>query len=144
MKYRPFLGQWNYLVWYCNGGCITLCICQNSQNCTIQRVNLTDFQFSSVTQSCPTLCDPMNRSTPSLPVHHPSPTYLPTYSNSAPLSQWCHPTISSSVVPFSSHLQSFPASGSFQMSQFFHQVATILQFQLQHQSFQWIFKTDFL
>ena len=38
-------------------------------------------------------------------------------SNSCPLCQWCHPTISSSVVPFSSHLQSFPASGSFQMSQ---------------------------
>ena len=41
------------------------------------------------------------------------------YSNSCPLSWWCHPTISSSVVPFSSHLQSCPASGSFQMSQFF-------------------------
>ena len=40
-------------------------------------------------------------------------------SSSCPLSQWCHPTISSSVVPFSSHLQSFPASGSFPMSQFF-------------------------
>ena len=41
------------------------------------------------------------------------------YSNSCPSSWWCHPTISSSVVPFSSHLQSFPASGSFPMSQFF-------------------------
>ena len=41
------------------------------------------------------------------------------YSNTCPSSQWCHPTISSSVVPFSSHLQSFPASGSFPMSQFF-------------------------
>ena len=41
------------------------------------------------------------------------------YSNSYPFSQWCHPTISSSVIPFSSFLQSFPASGSFQMSQFF-------------------------
>ena len=41
------------------------------------------------------------------------------YSNSCPLSQWCHPTISSSVVLFSSHLQSFPASGSFPMSQLF-------------------------
>ena len=41
------------------------------------------------------------------------------YSNSCPLSRWCHPTISSSVIPFSSHLQSFPASGSFPMSQFF-------------------------
>ena len=47
----------------------------------------------------------------------PSPT-LGVYSKSCPLSQWCHPTISSSVVPFSSHLQSFPSSGSFQMSQF--------------------------
>ena len=41
------------------------------------------------------------------------------YPNSSPLSQWCHPTISSSVIPFSSHLQSFPASGSFPISQFF-------------------------
>ena len=48
----------------------------------------------------------------------PSPTPR-VYSNSCPLSQWCHPTISSSVIPFSSHLQSFPASGSFQMSQLF-------------------------
>ena len=48
----------------------------------------------------------------------PSPTSR-VYQNSCPLSQWCHPTISSSVVPFSSRLQSFPASGSFQMSQFF-------------------------
>ena len=48
----------------------------------------------------------------------PSPTPR-VYPNSCPLSQWYHPTISSSVVPFSSHLQSFPPSGSFQMSQFF-------------------------
>ena len=48
----------------------------------------------------------------------PSPT-PGAYSNSRPLSWWCHPTISSSVEPFSSCLQSFPASGSFQMSQFF-------------------------
>ena len=62
----------------------------------------------------------------SLPPHglqHPRPPCpLPTpgiYWNSCPLSQWCHPTISSSVIPFSSCPQSFPASGSFQMSQFF-------------------------
>ena len=48
----------------------------------------------------------------------PSPTPR-VYSNSCPLSWWCHPTISSSVVPFSSFLQSFPASGSFPLSQFF-------------------------
>ena len=50
----------------------------------------------------------------------PCPSQTPrVYSNSCPLSWWCHPTISSSVIPFSSRLQYFPASGSFQMSQFF-------------------------
>ena len=50
----------------------------------------------------------------------PCPSSVPrVYSNSCPSSQWCHPAISSSVVPFSSYLQSFPASGSFHMSQFF-------------------------
>ena len=48
----------------------------------------------------------------------PSPT-PEVYLNSCPLSRWCHPTVSSSVIPFSSHLQSFPASGSFPVSQFF-------------------------
>ena len=51
-----------------------------------------------------------------LPCPSPTPRVC---SNSIPLSQWCHPTISSSVVPFSSSLQSFPASGSFPISQFF-------------------------
>ena len=72
----------------------------------------------------------------------PSPTPR-VYSNSCPLSLWCHPTTSSSVVPCSS-LQSFPASESFQMSQFFTSGGQLLEFQLQHQSFQWIFRTDFL
>ena len=71
---------------------------------------------SSVTQSYPTLCDPMNLSTPGLPCPSPTPR---VYSNPCPLSWWCHPTISSSVIPFSSCPQSFPASGSFQMSHFF-------------------------
>ena len=73
-------------------------------------------QFSSVAQSCPTLCDPMNCSTPGLPVHHQLPELT---QNSCPLSQWCHPAISSSVDPFSSCPQSLPASGSFPMSQLF-------------------------
>ena len=59
------------------------------------------------------LCNPMDVRPPS-----PSPTTR-VYSNSCPLSRWCHPTIASSVIPFSSYLQSFPASGSFQMSQLF-------------------------
>ena len=57
----------------------------------------------------------------------PSPT-LRAYSNPCPLSWWCHPTISSSVVPFSSRLESFPASGSFPMSQFFTSKASILRY----------------
>ena len=65
-------------------------------------------------------------------------------SNSCLLSQWYHSTISSSVIPFSSCLQSFPASGSFPWVSCSHQVAKVLEFQLQHQSFQWIFRTDFL
>ena len=144
--------------------------------------NIYHYQFSSVTQSCLTLCEPMNWSTPGLPVDHqlpestqthvrcvsdtikqshplssPSPPALnlsqhqfssvqfsrsvmsnslrpheskhtrppcpsPTprvYSSSCPLSQWCYPAISSSVVPFSSCPQSLPASESFPMSQLF-------------------------
>ena len=71
--------------------------------------------ISSFTQLCPTLWDSMDCSTPGLP--YPSPT--PRVLNSSPLSWWCHPTILSSVVPFSSCLQSFPASRSFPVSQFF-------------------------
>ena len=57
-------------------------------------------------------------------------------SNSCPSSWWCHPTILSSVVPFSSCLQSFPMSGSFEWVGSLHQVAKVLEFQLQHHSLQ--------
>jgi len=67
----------------------------------------------SVTQWCQTLWDPQY-------TRLPCPSQTPRIClNSCPLSQWCHPTISSSVIPFFSCLQSFPASGSFSMSQFF-------------------------
>jgi len=84
---------------------------------------------------------------PHEPQHARPPCPSPTprvYSNSCPLSQWCHPTILSSVGPFSFCLQSFPASGFFLTTQFFSSGGQILEFQLQHQSFQWIFRTDFL
>ena len=71
----------------------------------------------------------------------PSPT-PGVHLNSRALSWWCHPAISSSVVPFSSCSQSFPASGSFEMSQLFASEAKVLEFQL-HQSFQWTPRTDF-
>ena len=72
-------------------------------------------QFSSVAQSCLTLCNPMDHSTPGLPVDHHSWS-LPKLMS---IESVMHPTISSCVVPFSSCPQSFPASGSFQMSQLF-------------------------
>ena len=71
---------------------------------------ISSMQFS---QLCLTLCDPMDCSVPGLPVHQ-SPG---VYSNLCLSNWWCHPTISSSVIPLFSHLQSLPASGSFQMSQ---------------------------
>ena len=83
-------------------------------------------QFSSVTQSCLTLCDPMDCSTPGPPVHHQCPKFAQIHVHQVSesvmpsnhlIQQWCHPTISSSVVPFFSCLQSFPDSGSFLMCQ---------------------------
>ena len=89
-------------------------------------------QFSSVTQSCLTLCDPMDCSTPGLPVHHQLPEFNQTHVH------WVGDAIQPShpVVPFSSCPQSFPDSGSFQMSQLFASGGQVLEFQLQHQSFQ--------
>ena len=72
-------------------------------------------QFSLVAQSCQTLCDPMNCSMPGLPVHHQLLELTQIHVHRV----GGHPVISSSVIPFFSHLQSFPASGSFQISQFF-------------------------
>ena len=78
-------------------------------------MKISSVQFSSAAQSCLTL-RPHG-------LHHarpPCPSPTPRiYSNSCPSSQWCHPTISSSIVPLPSCPQSFPASGSFQMSHFF-------------------------
>ena len=70
----------------------------------------------SLTQSCPTLCDPINCSTPSFQVLH----YLPEFAQTqCSLSRWCHPTISSSVAPFSSCPQAFPPSESLPVSWLF-------------------------
>ena len=75
-----------------------------------------------------------------LPCPSPSPRVC---SSSCPFSQWCHPTISSSVTPFSSCPWDFPTSGSFQVSSLFTSGVQSIGVQLQHQSFQWIFRVDF-
>ena len=97
--------------------------------------------FSSVTQLCPTLCDPMDCSTPGLPVHHQLPEFTQTQVH------W----VSDAIQPF--HPLSSPSPPAFNLSQhqglfqwahFSHQVAKVLKLYLQHQSFQWIFRTNFL
>ena len=95
----------------------------------------------SVAKSCPTLCDPMDCSMPGFPVLQFSHGVC---SNSCPLHQWCYLTISSSVILVSSCPQSFSASGSFQWVSSSHQVARILELQLQHQYFQWIFRLIYI
>ena len=78
-------------------------------------VLVSTVQFSSLAQSCLTLCNPMDCSTSGLPVHHQLPELTQTHVHQVgDAIQPFHP-----VVPFSSRLQSFPASGSFQMSKFF-------------------------
>ena len=98
-------------------------------------------QLSSVAQSCPTLCDPMDCSMPGLPVHHQllalTQTHIHWVSDAI---QPSHPLSSTSPPAFnlSQHW------GLFQWGTSSSQVAKVLELQLQHQSFQWIFRTDFL
>ena len=91
-------------------------------------------QFSSVAQSCPNLCDPMNRSTPGLPVHHQLPEFTQTQVyRVGDAIQPSHPLSSPSPpAPNPSQHQ-----GLFQWVNSSHQVAQVLEFQLQYQSFQW-------
>ena len=86
------------------------------------------------------LCNPMDCSMPGLPVHHQLPELAQTYVHRiGDAIQPSHP-----LQPLSSGLQSFPAQGLFQCVSSFYPVAKVLEFQLQHQPFQWIFRTDFL
>ena len=98
-------------------------------------------QLSSVTQSCLTVCDPINHSTPGLPVHHQllGSTHTHVHRVNAAI-QPSHPPSSSSpsALNLSQH------QGLFQWVSSLHQVAKLLEFKLQHQSFQWIPRTDLL
>ena len=89
-------------------------------------------QFSLVAQLCQALSDAMDCSTPGFPVHHQLPELIQIHVHR--VGDDIQPS-HASVVPLPSSLQSFPASGSLEMSQFFHQLAKVLEFQLQDQSF---------
>ena len=98
-------------------------------------------QSSSVTQSCPTLCDPMNCSTPGLPVHHQLPDFTQTHVHRVgDAIQPSHPLLSPSPPALNLSQQ----QGLFQWVNSSHEVAIVLEFQLQHQSFQWTPRTDLL
>ena len=81
-----------------------------------KKIYLTPVQFSSVTQSCPTLWDPMDCSMPCFCLHHQLPEPIQTHVHHI---GDAYPTVSPSAIPFSSCLQSFPVLGSFPMRQFF-------------------------
>ena len=101
----------------------------------------TCYQFSSIAQSCLILCDPMDYSTPGFPVYHQLPEFAQTQVHLVgDAIHPSHPLLSPSPPAFnlSQH------QGLFQWVSSLHQVAKVLEFQLQHQSFQWIFRTDFL
>ena len=107
----------------------------------VKIITMIMFQFSSVIQSCPTLCDPMNRSTPGLPVHHQLPEFTQIHVHQvSDAIQPSHPLLSPSPpAPNPSEHQ-----GLFQWVNSSHEVAKVLEFQLQHQSFQWTPRTDLL
>ena len=114
---RPLTNEWVKKMWYIYTMEYYSAI-KRTKSCHLQQHEWTQ-SLSSVQFSCSVISDswqPHGLQHARLPCPSPTPG---AYSNSQPLSQWCHPTMSSSVTPFSSHLQSFPASGSFQMSQFF-------------------------
>ena len=105
-----------------------------------QLIGISSVQFSSVTQSCPTLCNPVNCST-GLPVHHKLLEFAQTHAH------WVDDAIQPSH-PLSSPSPPAPNppqhQGLFQWVNSSHEVAKVLEFQLQHQSFQWTPRTDLL
>ena len=100
-----------------------------------------EFQFSSVAHLCPAICNPMDCSTPGLPAHHQflecTQTHVHWVSGTI---QPSHPLSSTSPPTFNFYQH----QGLFNWVSSSHLVAKVLEFQLQHQSFQWIFRTDFL
>ena len=124
----------------CHGGGYISCISQGAvQNYSDSKKIISC--RCSVTQSCLTLCDPMDCSTPGFPVHHQLPDLAQTHVHQVgDAIQPSHP-LSSPSLPA---LNLYQHQGLFQWVTSSHQVAKILEFQLQHQSFQWIFRTDFL
>ena len=104
-------------------------------------VIFSSVQFSSVAQLCPTLCNPMNCSTPGLPVHHQLPEFTQIHVHwVVDVIQPSHPLLS----PFPPSPNPSQHQGLFQRVNSSYEVVKVMEFQLQHQSFQWTPRTDLL
>ena len=134
VKFFKFIFNWRIIaLQYCVG------FCHMSKWMSLSHFRASG--FSSVAQSCLTLCNPINCSTPGLPVHHQLPEFIQTHVHRVgDAIQPSHPLSSpSSPAPNPSQHQSI-----FQRVNSSHEVAKILEFQLQHQTFQWTPRTDLL
>jgi len=121
--------------------CLLMLTCNiyNIHKCMRFIIYISSVQFSSVTQSCLTLCNPMNHSTPGLPVHHQLPEFTQTHIHwVGDAIQPSHPLLSR--APPALYLSQHQGLSQWVSSS--HQVAKVLEFQHQHQSFQWTPKTD--
>ena len=131
----------SYVIWgeEKNESLFAISSLESTVNCTYEFS--PSGQIRSVAQSCPTLCDPMNRSTPGLPVHHQLPEFTQTHVHRvSDVIQPSHPLSSPSPpAPNPSQHQSL-----FHWVNSSHEVAKVLEFQSQHQSFQWTPRTGLL
>ena len=132
---------WRFILLLTHNTSTSRQISSSSSLCLGPSMYISSVQFSAVTQSCLTLCDPMDCSTIGFLVHHQFPEFTQINVH------W----VSDAMQP--SHPLSSPSPPAFNHSQHHdllqwvsssHQVAKILEFQFQHQSFQWIFRSDFL
>ena len=128
-------GGWYFYPFYYSGNC-------DLKKWSSLKILASSVQLNLVAQSCPTHCNPMDSSMPCFHVHHHLQELAQTHVHlvSDAMQPSSHPLSSRSppAFKFSQH------QGLFQWVSFSLQMAKILEFQLQHQSFQWIFKTDFL
>ena len=147
---RPGIRVWHYHLQACSNQQYPLSVLIYSKEammpslwavCSYPESQMLSVQFSSVSQSCLTLCNPMNHSTPGLPVHHQLPESTQTHVHRvSDAIQPSHPLSS----PFPPALNLSQHQSLFQWVNSLHQVAKVLEFQLQHQSFQWTPRTDLL
>ena len=142
---EPFLWcEWKLNPQYCGAPFLLLRLAKNLSSMWRGYRETRKLVYFSVQFSCSLVSNslrPQELQHPRLLCPSPTPR---VHSNSCPLSQWCHPTISSCVIPSPPALNLSQHQGLFKWVSSLHQVAEVLEFQLQRQSFQWTLWTDLL